>query len=375
MAKKTTSKKASSSGSRRSLGIVLIFVGIVAATLGVLCFAYQKSNALACRQSQVPVKLSADAQAVYQVTGWLCARGGYSGKTVQLLVSGVSYDHNYWNFPYQPDNYSYIRSLTQAGYATFMFDRIGVGFSDKPPASEVTIPAEAYVAHELIQALRSGNINGTKYQKVIAVGHSMGASILSVEGGTYNDADGLILADSLHQANTAKQAQLATTRYAASQDPKFKHAGLPTGYLTTKPGTRGDGYYDTKYADPQVIAKDEQLKQTATTGEFATLAMGRDPKYSKVIKTPVLLVVGQNDSINCNESVPGLSCKDAATILGREQSNFGPAACLEAYVLPNAGHDTNLHYNAEDWFKQAAAWSDKRVGKTATTQPADACKA
>jgi pimeloyl-ACP methyl ester carboxylesterase len=359
---------------RQPLIACVVVVVAVLVTAAVLCFGYRQANALNCEESSLPVKLSSDGQAIYSVTGWLCARGNFSGKTVQLLVSGVSYDHNYWDFPYQPNNYSYVQSATRAGYATFNFDRIGVGLSDKPPATDVTIPAEAYVAHELIQDLRQGKISGTSFKKVIAVGHSMGASILSVEGGTYNDADGLILADSLHQANVAKQTQLATTRYPAAQDPKFENAGLPDGYLTTKPGTRGDGYYDTKYADPQVVAKDEQLKQTATTGEFATLAQGRNPQFSKAIKTPVLLVVGQNDSINCNEGA-GLSCKDSATIIAREKDNFSQAACLEAFVLPNSGHDTNLHYNAKDWFKAASDWANKRIGKNDKTAATDACNA
>jgi pimeloyl-ACP methyl ester carboxylesterase len=367
-------KKSKNSKPRRKplLGSILV-VAVVLLVATILCFGYRQASALHCETSNLPVKTSADGQAIYSVTGWLCARGSFTGKTVQLLVSGVSYDHNYWDFPYQPNNYSYVRAATKAGYATFNFDRIGVGLSDKPPANDVTIPAEAYVAHELIQDLRQGKVSGTKFANIIAVGHSMGASILSVEGGTYNDANGLILADSLHQANTAKQAQLTTTRYPAVQDPKFKDAGLPDGYLTTKPGTRGDGYYDTKYADPNVVAKDEELKQTATTGEFATLAQGRNPQFSKAIKTPVLLVVGQNDSINCNEAA-GLSCKDSAAIMAREKDNFSPAACLEAFVLPNSGHDTNLHYNAKDWFKAANDWADKRVGKNSTTQPTDACR-
>src|SRR5581483_583937 len=97
-------------------GILIAAVLVVAA---VLCFGYRQANALNCEESSLPVKLSADGQAIYSVTGWLCARGNFSGKTVQLLVSGVSYDHNYWDFPYQSDNYSYVQSATKAGYATF----------------------------------------------------------------------------------------------------------------------------------------------------------------------------------------------------------------------------------------------------------------
>jgi alpha-beta hydrolase superfamily lysophospholipase len=200
----------------------------------------------------------------------------------------------------------------------------------------------------------------------------MGASIMIVEGGTYNDTNGLILADSLHQANTAQQAKLGTERYPASQDPKFKDANLPQGYLTTKPNTRGGGFYAAQYADPNVIAKDEDLKQTVTTGEISTLSAGRDPKNSMAITTPVLLVVGAEDSINCNEAI-GLSCKDSATVLNREHTNYGAKTCLEAYVLQQSGHDTNLHRTAQDWFKEATSWIQRRVGN-GDTKPTNACQ-
>jgi len=47
-------------------------------------------------------------------------------------------------------------------------------------------------------------------------------------------------------------------------------------------------------------------------------------------------------------------------------------ACLEAYVLPTAGHSINLHLNAPDWFAAALAWSDRRVG-THNVPPTDPC--
>lgn len=348
------------------LGLVVLFV--VAMLITSLT-----TNTLQCQQATVPVTLSAQSNTRYNIVGSLCARGGFADKTVELLVSGVSYDHNYWDFPLQPEKYSYERAALNAGYAVFNFDRLGVGQSDHPPAADVTVPAEAYVTHQLVVALREGRIAATPFTKVIGVGHSMGAGIVAVEGGTYNDMDGLVLADSLHQANTAKQAQLATTRYPAQQDPKFANRNLPDGYLTTRPNTRGDGFYDTQYADSAVIAKDEDLKQTVTTGELSTLAIGRDTKYSEAIHVPVLLVVGDNDSINCNSAIASLSCKDSQTVLNREKANFAPQACLEAFVLPQSGHDTNLHYTASRWFNMANTWADSRVGPNNSTKPTNPC--
>src|SRR6185503_8303572 len=109
-----------------------------------------------CIKKTLPVKLSQSAAQTYNVVGWLCAHGGFKDKTVQVLVSGFTYDHNYWDFPYQQYRYSYVQYATAAGYATFNIDRIGVGESSKPPADQVTFPAEAYATRQIVQALREG---------------------------------------------------------------------------------------------------------------------------------------------------------------------------------------------------------------------------
>ncbi|MGI5329773.1 hypothetical protein [Actinomadura nitritigenes] len=33
-------------------------------------------------------------------------------------MSGLNYSHVYWNFPFQPGRYSYVRRANRAGYAT-----------------------------------------------------------------------------------------------------------------------------------------------------------------------------------------------------------------------------------------------------------------
>ncbi len=56
-----------------------------------------------------------------------------------LLISGATEGHNYRDFPLQPERYSYVRALANAGYDACNFDRIGIGESDHPPVDQVTI--------------------------------------------------------------------------------------------------------------------------------------------------------------------------------------------------------------------------------------------
>ena len=50
------------------------------------------------------------------------------------------------------------------------------------------------------------------------------------------------------------------------------------------------------------------------------------------------------------------SCDSATSVLARESSDYSAAACLSAYVLPDSGHDINLHPNAPEWFAYANDW-------------------
>src|SRR5689334_14888823 len=100
---------------------------------------------LKCERITFDVSLAANQPADQHLVGTLCARGSLQHKTIQVLIHGGTYDHNYWDFPYQPETYSYVRELTNAGYATLNIDRLGVGESSRPvPGSSLTLHTAAF---------------------------------------------------------------------------------------------------------------------------------------------------------------------------------------------------------------------------------------
>jgi pimeloyl-ACP methyl ester carboxylesterase len=219
-----------------------------------------------------------------------------------------------------------------------------------------------------VQRLRNGAIGGTAFGKVVLVGHSFGSEIVKYEAATYADVDGVIATGSMHDTTLEAFTVVSASLYPAFLDPKFASSGLAPGYLTTMPGTRGTDFYNTAFADPDVIALDETLKQTATTGEFSTIQDGE--RVTPQIHVPVLLPIGQQDLLFCGGTL-SLPCANSAAILARESSHFSPQACLEAFVQPNSGHSINLHPNAHLWFEAATDWLNRRVGNgsVAPTQP------
>lgn len=312
-----------------------------------------------CHEVVFPVALAADQPSDLQIHGWLCARGSVEHNTVQVLVHGGSYDHNYWDFPFEPETYSYVEALTDAGYATLNLDRLGDGISSHPSGTALTMHTGAFALHQVIQALRSGSLvvpalGRIRAERIELVAHSFGSFIASIESSTYNDVDGLVLSGFSHTAGPGI-AVLNASLIPAPLDPKFATSGLGFDYFTTAPGTRASFFYYAPNADPAVIAVDEELKQTVTLGELMDIF----PSYSSTLglQVPTLVAVGDFDDLNCEPP----SCSASGSLAG--EASFYPAVpSLDVEIVPNSGHDLNLHRNAAAFFSLVRSWSDQHVG-------------
>ncbi|MEV6924018.1 alpha/beta fold hydrolase [Dactylosporangium sp. NPDC051485] len=178
--------------SRRWLHRLLIVLPLLVSAIVVLTPAAAQARGPACQRRDTSVALTPAASVRHRVAGWLCRPSRPTG-TVQVLMSGFTYDHTYW----EVGDRSYVRAALQAGMAVYTVDRIGVGASDRPPADQVTVVTEAFVAHQLVQQLRHDG----GFRRVMGVGHSYGSAIWMVEAASHHDVDALVLTGYLHQAN------------------------------------------------------------------------------------------------------------------------------------------------------------------------------
>ncbi|MBW4434624.1 MAG: alpha/beta hydrolase [Pelatocladus maniniholoensis HA4357-MV3] len=317
-------------------------------------------SSVKCSDTYLPVALSPNELPQYKIYGELCSKLPIEGRTVQVLVSGLTYNHNYWDFPYQQKRYSYVNAMTRAGYATFNIDRIGLGKSSRPPVDQVNLQSNTYVLAQINQALRNGSIEGVRFDRIINVGHSFGSlgPVVNVAS-QYGGVDGIILTGFLHNLNIEYAQFALNSFYSAQLDPNFSGQNIPDDYLTTIPETRAELFYNQLNVDPQVIALDEQLKDTTTGSEIYSQIDAVLSNTSKNIKVPVLLVIGQQDNPFCTQNI----CDSAESVAAFEAPYFSPEAKLQIYVLPNAGHSINLELNAPLWYKVARQWSDRFVGK------------
>lgn len=349
------------------------------------------SAAQQCRAVEVPVAL--DSGAAARLSGDVCAPAHAMPtlrRTVQVLVSGTAYDKSYWDFPYQPATYSYVRAATAAGFTTFNLDRLGMGASSHPAGAQITIPSNASSIHQVIARLRAGAVDGVRYDRVVLVGHSLGSLIAWYEAAMYHDVDAVISSGILHTFDGPGVARFGATLYPAAFDPRFAATVSDPGYLTTLPGSRAASFYYLPNADRQVIDTDERLKSTATMFEardvFAQEAPGtlggvRDALCPAVscesaaefwygvttrITVPVLTVIGQYDGLLCGAGKPN-RCADFDRIRADERGYFRGVAqrCLTVTRLPDTGHDLNLHRSAPSWFALANSWSAAAVRPSA----------
>lgn len=300
-----------------------------------------------------------------QVYGELCRPLHGPGHTVQVLVSGLTYNHIYWDWPNIPGHsnwsgmYSAVRYFTgydtpaHIGYTTFAIDRIGTGQSTRPASTDVNLATSTYVLHEIVQRLKTGtSIGGTRFAKVIVIGHSFGSLTAQTEAATYHDVEGVVLTGSLHKQNS--DITSIAKSIPAQDDPSL--ANVPAGYLTNAPGSIQTLFFygAGTYSDPAVINYNEQIKDTMTVGELKDVASQTSSTLSRQINVPVLEVVGQDDILFC---VNAIDCSNNATVYQEEAPFFSPQAKLQVQVIPNTGHDLNLHYSAPKMYAAIMLWS------------------
>ncbi|MBM7112541.1 alpha/beta fold hydrolase [Archangium primigenium] len=334
-----------------------------------------------CQDLRLPVALAPGLPPTQHLAARLCLpEGDAAPAAVQVLLPGITYTRQYWDFPDptgHTSRYSYVHAALAAGYATLAVDRLGMGDSSRPPGALLTTETHAHTVHQLLQALRAGSLPGPDappaFQKVLLVGHSYGSYVAWYVGTDYPaDADGLVLSGASHYVQAPGLLNALPALRPAPLDPALLGAGyLDPTYLTTAPGTRGAAFYAPGRADPAVIALDEATKSTLTATEIGPFPLLVARPLD--LRVPVLLVNGTHDTIFCGPDLLGGSlCTSAERLLAAEAPRLGARVpCVEAWVLPGAGHMLNTILDAPRWFAVAQAWADRHVG--ATADPAPGC--
>ncbi|MBO4209641.1 alpha/beta fold hydrolase [Micromonospora echinofusca] len=314
-----------------------------------------------CTEYSVPVALTAGGPADQTLVGELCLPDSGTPETVQLLVHGATYNRAYWDFPYQPQIYSYVKYANRAGYATFNVEIVGSGESSRPHSSQIDVFTSAHALHNVITKLRAGDIGPIAYEKVIWVGHSMGTAIGWVEASTYNDVDAFIATGATHPVSNT--AATGSAPFPASLDPKFTSLNLDDGYLSTDAVSRATNFFYANTTDPQVKTEDYALRDTFTLPMLLT-AVGQfsapvATASTQGITVPVLSLIGEKDFLFCQPDAS--DCNNRAAMQASEAAYHSNASSFDLVVVPQTGHDLNLHHTAPFSFLTMLTWAKQHV--------------
>nr|WP_308436841.1 alpha/beta fold hydrolase [Amycolatopsis oliviviridis] len=314
--------------------------------------AQAQADASSCRDVTIPVQLAGLLPQI--VHGRLCEPPG-GARTVQVLVPGATYDSVYWDAAPDPETHSFRLAMNKAGYATLALDRLGTGASSKPPSALLTAFTEAGVVHQVIQAVRHGDV-GSRFDKVILGGHSLGSAIAMLEAGTYHDVDGVLITGLAHHINPPGALIVLGSFIPVALDPVLSRLGLDPTYLTTQPGSRYAAFHAPGPEVPEMTAYDEATKDVVAPGELLdAAALGTVLPYSWRITVPVLVVLGGGDGGLCGPLAT--DCTSSAGLLQSEAPYYSAAARLRTYVLPGFGHSINYAPNAPDYHQAVTHWA------------------
>ena len=283
---------------------------------------------------------------------WLTVPDELRRSELQILVHGANSDHRYWDFPLEPERYSYVDWAAERGVATLALDRIGCGASCHPPGAEVTIDAHAATLSQLVAAARSGIPGAPRFERIVLIGASLGSVVAGMEAATFADVDAAVLTaympvdgdpdfgEELFDA-AFQPAPLGMPRVRGLVDDDYLVPALPGG---------GGWLYRVDHADPAVIALEDEMAGTTTRAEL-TGAIHAGPAIRRST-VPTLVLVGQYDPLMYDGSTESDS-HDAST----RMAELSPSTF--AYdVIADAGHALNLHKGAHAAFEKWASWLD-----------------
>jgi len=342
------------------------------------------NNGRECTTSRLPVDLEVGTPATpgsdltlplggalgqQEVVVKLCVpENNRSTSAVQVLTHGITYDHRYWNIadPDDPegDRYSWEAAAAEAGYATASIDRIGNGDSTHPPSPAVTIDSNATAMHQVVQALRTGEIEGPDgtapaFGKVALVGHSYGSMTSWTTASRYQDVDALLLTGVSHNIREVQvPTSIEGSMHPAILDPRFAGSNLDLGYITPRPGTHRNLYYAPGIdVDPRIIERDEATKGSVTQSELMDYPVIFRTRLD--VQAPVFIINGSLDGIFCTQGPLdlGAPCDSPESLVENERQWFGPdVPSIDAYIVDGAGHDLNAFRDAQETFGASMNW-------------------
>jgi pimeloyl-ACP methyl ester carboxylesterase len=241
--------------------------------------------------------------AAYTVVGHLVGPAPRPGddtttRPVVLGLHGLGFGEFFWSFD-AVAGYDWAHTLAARGVASVVIDRIGYGRSGRPPGTQSCIGAQADVAHQIVQELRSGSYaleggDAPRFGRVALAGHSAGGAITQIEAYSFHDVDAVMVLSYADLRPSLRTLAALTQAVVACIG-----GGNPPGHA---PFGQSDADFQALMfhdADPHVVAAVTAMRNPEPCGDDASLlaAIATDVREVPSITLPVLLLIGDHDAV------------------------------------------------------------------------------
>lgn len=229
----------------------------------------------------------------YDIAATFCKPSSGTPKVLQILTHGIGFDRSYWNPSFNNYNYSYVNEAVDTyGYATFAWDRLGIGMSAHgDPVNTIQAYLEVAALAYLTNYLKSGECPeiGYKPEKVVHVGHSFGSEHTYLLTAMYpNISDGIALTGFSQNGSFVPFFELGGNFVDA---PTAGLSSYAHGYLAAgDPSAVQTNFFAPGEFDPNILTFAYSTGQPVTVGELLTI--GGETGSTNTFAGPVIIVTG-----------------------------------------------------------------------------------
>ncbi len=275
---------------------------------------------------------------------------------VTLYLHGLNFGEFLWQFTDVP-GYDYATDQAQAGHTSLIVDRLGYGASDKPAGTAICAGSRADIAHQMVQALKSGNYqaggqDAPSFGRVALAGHSYGGQIAELAAWSFGDIDALAVVAYTDQGSSALAASasaFSAKACAAGGQPVVP--GGPGGYAPfgNPAGAKAAVLNDAEPVVAAAVLPRLTLNPCGDMVPFAKVA-ALNLAHLDEIDVPVLEIVGGGDQL-----FPASA--------GRRQAGlFTGSPAVDLVTVPGAGHAITLQRRSDAFTRGVGTWLDSVDG-------------
>ncbi|KAF7910957.1 uncharacterized protein EAF01_002465 [Botrytis porri] len=294
-----------------------------------------------------PISGSIPGNGTFRFSGTYCEPA--NATTLLVATHGLNSDRTYWDIQYQPEKYNFANYVVGKGYSFLSYDLLGAGRSQVISGYTLQLPMHVAILEKILTKIRENSlfpksVEHTVPKKIVPIGFNIGSLLTNaVIAKNASLVDAAILTGVGYKASVASFiASLFSSwngKIASTVDKKWEDSGYDSGYLDQDDKfviwklLYRKGYYDTNLTDS--YSTEHRYPQAIM--ESATVPLVN--LNAKAFKSPVLVMAGENDYINCGGNCQGILGPSA-------REAFPNSKGFQSYIQPGAAHSLNLAYNA-----------------------------